>query len=186
VTGAPYRVTDSKEHFHGSVFSLVTDTVAMPDGRTADRDYIRHSGAVAVVAIDDQDRVALVRQYRHPVQDVLWELPAGLRDVDGEDPGLTAARELAEETGLVAWRWESLLTLYNSPGYSNEQIIIYLARDLTPVGEDFTYERVFEESTMTNHLVPLDDAVAMVDRGEITNATTACGLLAAWRRLRHP
>jgi ADP-ribose pyrophosphatase len=184
VTGAPYRVIDTTEHFRGSVFSLITDTVQMPAGQTAARDYLRHTGAVAVVAVDDQDRVVLVRQYRHPVAQMLWELPAGLRDVEGEDPVATAARELAEEAGLVAARWERLLAIYNSPGYSDEQVIIYLARDLTPVGDDFMYERVFEESTMTTHLVPLDEALAMVARGEITNATGVCGLLAAARHLR--
>lgn len=184
MTGAPYRVVDSKEQFHGRVFSLITDTVAMPDGRTAARDYIRHMGAVAVVAVDEDDRVVLVRQYRHPLQQMLWELPAGLRDVDGEDTVVAAARELAEEAGLVAASWDLLVTLHNSPGYSDEKILIYLARDLTPVGADFVFERVFEESNMTTHLVPLDEALAMVERGEITNATTAAGLLAADRRLR--
>ncbi|MBX6751326.1 MAG: NUDIX hydrolase [Micromonosporaceae bacterium] len=156
----------------------------MPDGQTAARDYIQHVGSVAAVAVDGQERVVLVRQYRHPLRRVLWELPAGLRDVDDEDPALTAARELAEEAGLVAARWEPLLTLHNSPGYSNEQIHIYLAQELDGVDDGFEFERVFEESTMTTHLVPLDEAIAMVDRGEITNATTVAGLLAAWRRLR--
>ncbi|HEY8545673.1 MAG TPA: NUDIX hydrolase [Acidimicrobiales bacterium] len=181
---APYGVIKTVEHFRGPVFTVLTDTVAMPDGQTAARDYIRHVGSVAAVAVDEQERVVLVRQYRHPLQRVLWELPAGLRDVDGEDPALTAARELAEEAGLVAARWELLLTLHNSPGYSNEEILIYLARELDQVDDGFEFERVFEEATMTTHRVPLDEAIAMVDRGEITNATTVAGLLAAWRRLR--
>lgn len=181
---APYDVIDTREHFRGPVFTVVSDTVAMPDGQTAARDYVRHVGSVAAVAVDDQERVVLVRQYRHPLRQVLWELPAGLRDVDGEDPAVTAGRELAEEAGLVAQRWELLLTLHNSPGYSNEQILIYLARDLTEVDDGFAFERVFEEATMTVHRVPLDEAIVMVDRGEITNATTVAGLLAAWRRLR--
>jgi ADP-ribose pyrophosphatase len=181
---APYEVVETVEHFRGPVFTVITDTVAMPDGHTAARDYIRHVGSVAAVAVDDQDRVVLIRQYRHPLRQVLWELPAGLRDVDGEDPALTAARELAEEAGLVAARWELLLTMHSSPGYSNEQISIYLCRELDRVDDGFEFERVFEESTMTTHLVPLDEAIAMVDRGEITNATTVAGLLAAWRRLR--
>lgn len=184
MTGAPYRVVDTTEQFRGRVFTLITDTVAMPDGQTAARDYIRHTGAVAVVAVDEQTQVVLVRQYRHPVQSVLWELPAGLRDVDGEDLAVTAARELAEEANLVAARWEPLVRLHTSPGYSDEDIVIYLAQELTPVDDGFTFERVFEEATMTTHMVPLDEAVVMIDRGEITNATTVAGLLAAWRRLR--
>jgi 8-oxo-dGTP pyrophosphatase MutT (NUDIX family) len=181
---APYEVISTVEHFNGPVFVVLTDTVAMPDGQTAARDYLRHVGSVAAVAVDDQERVVLVRQYRHPLRQVLWELPAGLRDVDGEDPALTAARELAEEAGLVAARWEPLLRLHNSPGYSNEEIAIYLARELDGVDDGFEFERVFEESTMTTHLVPLAEALAMVERGEITNATTVAGLLAAERRLR--
>jgi ADP-ribose pyrophosphatase len=181
---APYEVINTVEHFRGPVFTLIRDTVAMPDGQTAARDYIQHVGSVAAVAVDDQERVVLVRQYRHPLRQVLWELPAGLRDVDGEDPAVTAARELAEEAGLVAARWDLLLTMHSSPGYSNEQISIYLGRELDRVDDGFEFERVFEESTMTTHLVPLDEAIAMVDRGEITNATTVVGLLAAWRRLR--
>lgn len=181
---APYRVVGTTEHFRGSVFTLITDQVAMPDGQTAARNYVQHIGSVGVVAVDDQEQVVLVRQYRHPIRRVLWELPAGLRDVDGEDPALTAARELAEEAGLVAARWEHLVTLHNSPGCSSEQIVIYLARDLGPVDDGYEFERVFEEATMTSHLVPLDEALAMVDRGEITNATTVAGILAARRRLR--
>jgi NTP pyrophosphohydrolases including oxidative damage repair enzymes len=178
-----YTVVDTTEHFSGPVFTVITDTVTMPDGGTAARDYIRHVGSVAVVAVDDQGQVVLVRQYRHPLRQVLWELPAGLRDVDGEDPAVTAARELAEEAGLVAARWEPLVTMHSSPGCSDEEVIIYLAGDLAPVAEQFTYSRVLEESTMTVHRVPLDEAVGMVERGEITNGVCALGLLAAWRRV---
>ncbi len=181
---APYTITDTTEHFQGPFFSVHSDRVTMPDGSGAARDYIHHAGAVAVVAVDERDRVVLVRQYRHAVKQVLWELPAGLRDVDGEDPARTASRELAEEAGIVARRWEPLITVYTSPGYSDESIAIYLARDLAPVGADFVFERVFEESEMTTHVVPLDEAAAMVDRGEIVNGVCAVGLLAAWRRLR--
>jgi ADP-ribose pyrophosphatase len=156
----------------------------MPDGRSTQRDYIRHRGAVAVVAVDDQDQVVLIRQYRYPVRQVLWELPAGLRDVDGEELADTAARELAEEADLVAARLEPLISVYTSPGCSDERIAIFLARDLSPVGPEFVFERVFEESTMTTHLVPLDEAAAMVDRGEVTNGVATIGIMAAWRRLR--
>jgi 8-oxo-dGDP phosphatase len=184
VSAPDYRVTDSKQHFHGSVFSVFTDVVTMPDGSSAPRDFVRHRGAVAVVAVDDRERVVLIRQFRYPLQQVLWELPAGLRDVEGEDEATAAARELAEEAGLVAAHIEPLIIIYSSPGYSDERIAIFLARDLAPVGPDFAFERVFEEAHMTTHQVPLDEAAAMVDRGEVLNGVAAVGILAAWRRLR--
>src|SRR5262249_11449937 len=163
-----------------SVFSTFTDVVTMPDGRSTNRDFVRHMGAVAVVAVDDQERVVLIRQFRYPVQEVLWELPAGLRDVEGEDPATAAARELAQEADLVAAHLDPLVTVYTSPGYSTERIVIFLARDLAPVGPDFAFERVFEEAHMTTHRVPLDEAAAMVDRGEILNGVAAIGIMAAW------
>ena len=181
---SPYRVTGSHTHFQGRVFGLLSDEVATPEGLVGTRDYVTHIGAVAVVAVDDEGRVVLVRQYRHPVRAVLWELPAGLLDVEAEDHVEAAARELAEETGLTAGRWEPLVTVYTSPGYSTERIDIFLAHDLSPVEDGFAFERVFEEATMTVHRVPLDEAAAMVDRAEIVNGVAAVGLLAAWRRLR--
>jgi ADP-ribose pyrophosphatase len=183
VTAPAYQVTKSKRHFQGSVFGVYTDVVKMPDGSSAARDYVRHRGAVAVAAVDERGQVALVQQYRHPVRSALWELPAGLLD-DREDHATAAARELAEEAGFVAARWEPLVTIYTSPGYSDERIELYLARDLSPVGAEFTFRRVHEEAQMTNHLVPLDEALSMVDRGEIINGVCVTGLLAAARRLR--
>jgi ADP-ribose pyrophosphatase len=184
VTAPTYEVRQTKQRFHGAVFDLVTDDVVMPDGTIAARDYIRHGGAVAVVALDDQEQVALVRQYRHATREVLWELPAGLLDAPGEEPDVAAARELAEEAGLVAARWEPLVAVYTSPGYSNEIIRLFLAEELTPVGTDFAYTREFEEAQLTSHVMPLVEAVAMVDRGEITNGPSALGLLLAWHRVR--
>ena len=184
MTSAGYEIKQTHERFHGAIFDLVTDEVAMPGGSTAARDYIRHVGAVSVVALDSDEGVMLVRQYRHAVREVLWELPAGLLDVPDEDPVVAAARELAEEAGLVAARWEPLVAVYTSPGFSNEIIRIFLAEELSPVGAEFAYTREFEEAELTTHVVPLTEAVAMVDRGEITNGPSALGLLAAWHRRR--
>lgn len=183
-TDAPYRVTRSHTRFQGRVFGVQSDEVTTPEGLVGMRDYVTHIGAVAVVAVDDEGRVVLVRQYRHPVRAVLWELPAGLLDVQAEDHVEAAARELAEETGLTAAVWEPLVSVCTSPGYSTERIDIFLAHDLSPVDDGFAFERVFEEATMTVHRVPLDEAVAMVDRGEVVNGVAAVGLLAAWRHLR--
>ncbi len=185
MTTSEYKVEQTHERFHGAIFDVVSDELVMPDGNTAVRDYVRHGGAVAVVALDSDEGVMLVRQYRHAVREVLWELPAGLLDVAGEDPVVAAARELAEEAGLVAARWEPLVAVYTSPGLSNEIIRIFLAEELSPTGADYAYTREFEEAHLTTHMVPLADAVAMVDRGEITNGPSALGLLAAWRRRRH-
>jgi ADP-ribose pyrophosphatase len=174
-----YRVLDSETVFEGPVFSLHRDRVAMPGGGDGVRDVVRHPGAVAVVALDDEDRVLLLRQYRHPVAGYLWELPAGLRDADGEPPLETAKRELAEEAELAGGRWSLLATIHSSPGFSDEQVLIYLAEDLTPADrpEGFTVEH--EEADLTLERVPLGDAVQQVFDGDIRNASAVAGLLAA-------
>jgi 8-oxo-dGTP pyrophosphatase MutT (NUDIX family) len=176
-----YRVLSRQEHFKGSIFSVVSDEVAMPGGGTARRDYSRHLGAAAAAALDDAGRIVLVNQYRHPVRRFLWELPAGLLDVRGESSLVTAQRELAEEANLVAARWNLLAELHTSPGYSDECIRIYLARDLAPVPEHARHQREHEEAEMTVHVVDLDEAVDMVFRGEITNAAAIAGVLATAR-----
>lgn len=180
-----YRVLERKERFVGGVFSVVSELVSMPGGGSAWRDLSHHPGAVAVVALDAEGRVALVRQYRHALRRMMWELPAGLVDVEGESGVGTAQRELAEEADLMAARWDVLLDLHTSPGYSDEHLRVFLARDLAPVPEHDRHRREFEEAQMTTHLLPLDGAVHMALRGEITNATTVAGLLAAaWARDR--
>ncbi|HKT00911.1 MAG TPA: NUDIX hydrolase [Rugosimonospora sp.] len=176
---SPYGVKSSEPRFAGPVFSVVTDQVEMPDGGVARRDYVRHVGAVGVVALDEDERVVLVRQYRHPVRQRLWELPAGLIDVAGEELPAAAARELAEEVDLVAGRWDLLVDAYTSPGYSTEKIRLYLARDLAPVPEAERHERREEEAEMEVRRVPLDEAVAMALRGEILNAAALIGVFAA-------
>ena len=134
------------------------------------------------------DNVVLLRQYRHPVGRHLWELPAGLRDADGEPPLETAKRELAEEALLAAERWSLLTTTYSTPGFCDEAVLVYLAEDLTDVErpEGFTVEH--EEADMTVERVPLADAVQRVFAGDIRNALAVIGLLAAAqvRRPRSP
>ncbi|SDZ43824.1 ADP-ribose pyrophosphatase [Micromonospora pattaloongensis] len=176
-----YQVRGREERFRGPVFTVVTDQVTMPDGRVVARDYLRHVGAVAVAAVDDDGRVALVRQYRHPVGRPLWELPAGLVDVPGEELPAAALRELAEEADLTAERIELLVDLHTSPGCSDELIRIYLARGLAPVAELDRHERRNEEAGMQLGWFNLDDAVEMVFNGMITNAACVAGVLAAAR-----
>ena len=174
-----YRVLDSETVFDGHVISLRRDTVAMPGGGDSVREVVAHPGAVAVVAVDDEGRVVLLRQYRHPVGRYLWELPAGLRDSDGEPPLETAKRELAEEVLLAAECWSLLTTTYSSPGFSDELVLVYLAEDLRDVErpEGFTVEH--EELDMTIERVPLADAVQRVFDGDIRNAAAVVGVLAA-------
>ncbi|GLX99638.1 MULTISPECIES: NUDIX hydrolase [Actinoplanes] len=169
--------------YTGPIFSVHTDTITMSDGRTADRDVVENRGAVVVVAVDEQDRVVLIKQYRHPVAARLWELPAGLRDVEGEPEEITAARELAEEADLIAGRIEPLIALHTSAGFSNEFVRVFLARDLRPVPDAERHVREDEEADLEIHLVALDEAVGMVLRGEITNAAAVAGILAAARVL---
>ncbi|HYN96615.1 MAG TPA: NUDIX hydrolase [Pilimelia sp.] len=180
-TGHAYEVRGSTEHFRGRVFSVHTDEVAMPGGQVAARDYVAHIGAVAVVALDGQDRVVLVRQYRHAVRRRLWELPAGLVDVAGEDLAQVAARELAEEADLRPGRLDVLLDLHSSAGYSTEFVRVFLARELTDVPAADRYERRDEEADMAVARVDLDEAVRLAAAGEITNAACVAGVLAAAR-----
>jgi 8-oxo-dGTP pyrophosphatase MutT (NUDIX family) len=134
---------------------------------------------VGVVALDDEGRVVLLRQYRHPIGEHLWELPAGLRDVDSEPPLETARRELAEEVQLAAERWSLLVTTYSTPGFCDEMVLVYLAEGLTEAAlpDGFTVEH--EELDMTIERVPLADAVQQVFDGTIRNALAVIGILAA-------
>ncbi|MFI6824177.1 NUDIX domain-containing protein [Micromonospora sp. NPDC050187] len=181
MSGHHYELRNRTERYTGRVFRVVTDEVAMPGGGTASRDVVRHVGAVAVVALDEAGRVVLVRQYRHPVGAYLWELPAGLMDVDGEDLAAAALRELAEEADLTAGRVDLLVDLHSSPGFSDERVRIFLARDLVEVPVGRRHERHDEEADMQVVRLGLDEAVGRVLAGEITNASCVAGLLAAAR-----
>ncbi len=181
------------EHFRGHVWSVASDEVRLPSGDVVVRDVVVHPGAVGVAAIDDHDRILLIRQFRHPVGGYLLELPAGLRDVPDEPPLETARRELAEEAGIVATQWHVLVDFFNSPGGSTEAFRCYLARGLTqlPGGRPRTGEA--EEADLPQAWVALDTAVEAVLAGDLHNPTTVAGVLAAaaardraWRTLRAP
>jgi len=175
---AEYSVRARHPRFDGPMFDIVTDEVLMPGGGYANRDYMVHVGAVGVVALDDTERVVLVRQYRHPIGARMWELPAGLIDVAGEPLVHAAARELAEEADLVAEHWQLLADVHTTPGSSNEVIRLFLARGLAPVPEADRHQRHDEEAGLTTTLVELDEAVTMALAGEITNAACLVGILA--------
>ena len=174
-----FAVLDSEQVYEGRVITLRRDTVAMPGGGSSVREVVHHPGAVAVVALDDQDRVVLLRQYRHPVGEHLWELPAGLRDEDGEPPLETAKRELAEEVLLAGARWSLLLSVNNSPGFSDELVHVFLAEELSPVDRPEGVVVEHEEADMTIDRLPLADAVQRVFDGDIRNSSAVAGILAA-------
>jgi 8-oxo-dGDP phosphatase len=153
----------------------------MPDGVLADREVIEHPGAVAVVALEADGRVLLIRQYRHPAAAQLWEIPAGLRDVVGEPLVETARRELLEEAGCRAGDWRVLTDSLNSPGISTERLRIFLARDLTVVPEtEREYVPEHEEAYLTVAWVPLDEAVHDVFSGDLHNGVAILGILSAY------
>ncbi|OWV07118.1 ADP-ribose pyrophosphatase [Micromonospora wenchangensis] len=176
-----YELRSRVQRYAGRIFTVVTDEVTMPGGGTATRDYARHVGAVAVVALDDASQVVLVRQYRQPVGRHLWELPAGLMDVAGEDLPVAAARELAEEADLTAARWDLLVDVHTSPGFSDEVVRVFLARELAEVPVGQRHERHDEEADLQVVRIDLDEAVGMALAGEITNGPCVAGLLAAAR-----
>ncbi|AEE45815.1 NUDIX domain-containing protein [Cellulomonas fimi] len=175
---APRPVVTHELIHAGKVWDLAGDVVDLGDSQVL-REYVDHPGAVAVVALDDEDRVLLLAQYRHPVRHELWEPPAGLLDVEGEDPVVAAARELAEEADLVAGSWWRLVEFFTTPGGSSERIVVFLARDLSPVPDADRYARVDEEATMVPEWVPLDDAVDAALGGRLHSPTAVTGVLAA-------
>lgn len=176
-----YEVLSSERVYDGRVIALRRDEVSMPGQTSSVRDVVEHPGAVAVVALDEQERVVLVRQYRHPVRRPLDELPAGILDVDGEPAATTAQRELAEEAGLAAGTWHVLVDLLTSPGMTDEAARIYLARDLREVSRDV---QEHEESEMTSSRVLLATLVAGVLAGAYENSLLVAGVLAADHAVR--
>jgi len=171
-----YEVIDSTVGYEGAILRVRADTVVQPDGSRAAREVVEHSGSVAIVAIDDQRRVLLIRQYRHGAGQYLWELPAGLRDRPGETPLETARRELARNTGWAADDWDLLVDLYPSPEASTELCRIYQAAQLIQ-GRQPARPRDAENSLQ--RWFPLARAVHGALAGHILNGPAVAGLLAA-------
>ncbi|MDA8311594.1 MAG: NUDIX hydrolase [Actinomycetota bacterium] len=177
-----FRRLGGRPRFEGRLFAVETVAYADPDGHEITRDVVRHPGAVSVVAAHGDGTVTLVRQVRVAVAAAVLEAPAGTRDVDGEPPEVTARRELEEEAGLRAARLERLGSVYNSPGYTDQRTILYLATDLTP-GE--TQPSGAEERWMTTERIALCDVERLVADGRLLDATTIAGLLLARHALGH-
>ncbi len=178
---AHWPVTASVQLARGNLVTLRRDTVQMPDGEQADREIVEHPGAVAVLALDQAQHVLLIRQYRHAVSRLLWEIPAGLRDVAGEPLLATAQRELLEEAGYRAGDWRVLADVFTSPGVSTERLRIFLARDLTAVpAAEQTFVREHEEAQLVPDWIPLAAAATRVTAGQLHNGVTAVGILSAY------
>ncbi len=164
----------------GNIVRIRHDTVQMPDDRRVSREVVEHPGAVAIVAMNPDGEVLLIRQYRHPVQRLLWEIPAGLRDAPGETLLATAQRELVEEAGHRAADWRVLADFFPSPGISSERLRVFLARDLARVPEaERGYVPHHEEAHLVVAWAPLEAVVAGFLAGRLHNGVTAVGVLAA-------
>ena len=166
------RMESSQTIFEGHIVKLTVDQVRLPDGKEAQREVVFHPGGVAVLALDEDNRVALVRQYRYPIQQLLLELPAGKLDHGQEDPIEGARRELAEETGLEAEEWTYLGHILASPGFCTEDLHMYLARGLTRKGQHLDEDEFLDVVTM-----PFEELVGQVMDGTITDAKTVAATL---------
>jgi len=174
-----WPVTESDVRLKHWLVTVRSDRVQMPDNGSAERVVVTHPGAVAVLAVDEADRVLMIRQYRHPAGYLLWEIPAGLRDVAGEPLAETARRELLEETGYRANQWHTLVDTFTSPGFSNERVRIFLARGIEKAGNN-GFVRKDEEKFLTTEWVPLAEAVRLALAGKLHNGETINGILAGY------
>ncbi|MCC3271954.1 NUDIX hydrolase [Arthrobacter zhangbolii] len=177
---SPRRLLASETVYSGQVWDVVKEKFTLTDdGEPLVRDYITHPGAVAILAMNDAGQVLLINQYRHPVRMTLWEIPAGLLDVDGEDFQVGAARELAEEADLMASEWQVLTDLFLSPGSSREALRIYLARGISEVPAAERHTRTHEEAEIKAEWVDLDDAVQAALQGRMHSPSAVAAVLAA-------
>ena len=175
----PFRIVGERRVWSGRRIDVALADVEGPDGSRHEREVVHHPGAVGVVPVHDDGSVTLVRQYRSAVDAELWEVPAGLRDVDDEPTSTTARRELVEEAGLRAEHVDHLVTFHNSPGFTDEAVVVYEATGLSAVPDD---RQGIEEQHMVVCRMPLAEALEMVDDGRITDAKTVIALLAVARR----
>ncbi|MEU5206823.1 NUDIX domain-containing protein [Streptomyces sp. NRRL F-5527] len=175
-TPEEWEIHGTQTPFVGKKTSVRTDEVVMPGGAVVHRDYQVHPGSVAVLALDDADRAVVLRQYRHPVRQKLWEIPAGLLDVPGENPLHAAQRELYEEAHVKAEDWRVLADVYTTPGGCDEAVRIFLARGLSEAeGDRFAVED--EEADMELARVPVDELVRGVLGGDLHNNCLVVGVL---------
>lgn len=178
-TAESWPVVSATEQLENWLVTVRTEKVRMPDNQSAERTIVTHPGAVAILALDDAGRALMIRQYRHPVRRLLWEIPAGLRDKEGEPLLRTAQRELMEETGYRAREWHTLVDYFSSPGFSTERLRIFLARGLEQAGGS-GYQRQHEEKFLVADWLPLPEAVRLALTGKLHNGVAVTGLLAGY------
>jgi len=164
-----------RQIYRGRIVDLGIEGVTLPNGAQVELEVVRHQGASAVVAVDDAERVVLIRQFRHAAGGLIWELPAGVLDHPDETPEACAARELLEETGLRAGRLTRLATVLTTPGFTDERIHLFLAQGLREEQAAPGHDEVIAEISRT----PLREALAMSRRGDIVDSKTICGLYLA-------
>jgi len=167
--------------YEGRVFNVIVDDVEYPSGNRSVREVAEHSGGSVALALFPDRRIILVRQHRYPFDEFVWELPAGKLN-PGEDPLHCAQRELEEETGYLAADWRKLTSIYTTPGFCNEVLHLFMAQRLSESPSGRKLEE--GEQTLTASIIALDEAIAMIDRQEIKDAKTICGILLAERLAR--
>jgi ADP-ribose pyrophosphatase len=177
---ATLAISKSEVVFEGKIWDIKSESFEY-NGGTLVREFVAHPGAVAVVALNEANQVLLINQYRHPVREFLWEIPAGLLDLPGESKVEAAKRELLEETGFIADSWQELIEFHTTPGGNNETIAIFLARDLRHQGHDLELEG--EETDMQVAWVPLAEALSSVLASEMRSPSAAVGIMAAAHKI---
>lgn len=178
-TASAPNILNSELALKGMVWDVVRESFEYLDGELT-REFVKHPGAVAVLAVNHQDEVLLINQYRHPVRSRLWEIPAGLRDIKGEDLAVTAQRELLEETGYRAQKLEPLIAFHTTPGGNDETIHVYLAESLEFVGHNIELEG--EERDLETQWVPLAECVKSVLKSDMKSPSLVVAVLALWAK----